>query len=190
MTLKSFIYAVSLFVISVMVCMLAKTEEPEENKDLLSKYPSFEAENFNGKIYNEQGILTHDLTAGKLSYYKEGDTVLMGNSTLDYYIIKNNRGSEVYRIEAEKVNYKIDRTAELSGNVRLTPSGGRAAGFNEITTPSVNFDVEKNQLTSKENIIIRGASFTIWGNDYVGDLDKKTFIIKENPHARYLPQGR
>lgn len=118
---------------------------------------------------------------------------------------QNGTNQSLINIVSEKSNTKLDlspfnywtiladsgqivhnQLAVLDGQVTVFPSSQEEL-IQKITTPYMKFDMKSNTISSEKEITIQGQRFIDYGRNYELDLNAKTFVIKEKPHAVYFP---
>lgn len=153
--------------------------------ELSSRFPTFEATKFTGETYNEQGMLDNSMFASKLVYYKSKNEVSVKDIVGFYYDNKDPampfRG---WQITAANGDIVMDKYATLHGNIKLVPNYATAP-LKEISTNSLYLDIPKRIISSPDKIVMKGDHFVNSGSNYVVDLNKKTFVIKDSPHVVY-----
>lgn len=188
-TLRSMIIASVLIIGAALLYSLSGTTGRLSDDEISSRFPTFTATNFRGELYNDQGQISYSLFAEDLSFYKVRNeinaTVLVG------FWYEHERGdvSEPFRgwqIMADKGTMILDKSADLIGNIRMVPNYV-SAEIKEITTPQVHYDLTSNIISSPAEITLYGENFMNQGSNYEVDLNQKTFVIKDKPHAVYYP---
>lgn len=185
-TLRSFIIAAVLIIIAGLMYHFSSMTGQLSDEEIMIRYPTFEAKNFNAEIYDKQGRLTHSLTADDVSYFQHKDYIQVNNITGMFYNQWQGKPVEGWQVTADSGYMVFNLYAKLQGDIKVTPHD-KEAWVKEIATPSVFFNIVKNTISSEDEITIKGDKFINKGSDYIVDLNNKTFVIKENPHAAYYP---
>lgn len=190
-TLRSMIIAALLIIGAALLYSLSSIKGRLSEDELSSRFPTFEATNIEGKLYNNQGKLSHSVFSTQLSYYKSKDQLDMQNifgMVYDTSTKKENSNNEEqnWQITADQAKVVIHKSADLYGNVVFVPTNASSA-LKKVTTPKLHYDLQTNIINSPSDIKIEGDSFTNQGSNYEVDLNQKTFVIKDQPHATYYP---
>lgn len=189
-TLRSMIIASILIIGAALLYSLSSRTGRLSEEELSSRFPSFEATNFRGELYNEQGQISHSMFAKDLKFYKVRDLIEAEHVVGFWYEHERGDASEPFRgwqISADSGKMILNQSADLYGNVRVIPNFV-STEISEISTPDVHYDLQQNIISSPSEIVIVGNSFVNQGSDYEVDLTHKTFVIKDQPHAVYYPQ--
>lgn len=95
-TLKSFIIAIFLLIISIAIYRYAEMQKTPSVNDI-SKLPTFTAENFNGQIYDELGLIKHDMQAKNVEYYSKKKQLKLNTPIIkSYSYTQNNQLSLIH----------------------------------------------------------------------------------------------
>lgn len=172
------------------------------SEEIQARFPTFEATSFTGQVFDKNGLLKYNIESEQVVYYQDRGLIKMQKPIGLYFDHKDTnpslnlapRGGDLlasmpfnyWKISADQGHMVHNKEAVLEGNVKIEPSS-RAAKVNKITTPYMFYDLVSNQITSREEIKIEGDQFIDQGRDYILDLNAKTFVIKEKPHAVYYP---
>lgn len=185
MTLRSLFLGIVLVLVACLLYAFSTFEKVDANKDLLKSYPSFESQNFYGKTFNEKGLLTQEINAQNVKYYKDRDLIKVHKGSLNFFEHQE-KDSKAYNVKADNVLFYLEKESYLNGNVILTPLN-KDAPFSKILTDKVKIDLEKNIISSDAQITIIGPKYINIAEGFIGDLNKKTIDLKGNPHATYQP---
>lgn len=186
-TVRSIIIAAVLMICAALLYRYSNVTGQISSDELSSRFPTFVASKFTGETFNTNGQLDNSLFADKLQYFKSRNEVEATNLIGFYYDNKDPtmpfRG---WQISASNGQVIMDKQATLSGNIKIVPNYV-SAPIKEIDTESLYFDIPKRTISSTDKIVIKGDHFVNTGSNYVVDLNKKTFIIKDSPHVVYNP---
>ncbi len=188
-TLRSMIIASVLIIGAALLYSLSGTTGRLSDDEISSRFPTFTATNFRGELYNDQGQISYSLFAKDLSFYKVRNEINATGLVGFWYEHERGDVSEPFRgwqIMADKGTMILDKSADLIGNIRMVPNYV-SAEIKEITTPQVHYDLTSNIISSPAEITLYGENFMNQGSNYEVDLNQKTFVIKDKPHAVYYP---
>lgn len=185
-TLRSIIIAALLSIVAGLMYRYSALTGQLSNAEIQVRYPTFEARNFTAEVYTDKGTITHSIFAHSVSFYKNRDLVRTTGLIGFFYNNEKNNVSQGWQLRSDQGEVIFNKEASLNGNIRITPNFPTAT-IKEITTPYVYFDMEKNVISSTSKITIKGQNFVNEGSDYSVDLNRKTFVIKDRPHAVYYP---
>lgn len=185
-TLRSIIIAALLTICAGLMYRISGLTGQISTDDIKVRYPTFEAQNFTAKLYNQEGAITHSIFAQEVAFYQNKDLVLTRGLSGFFYDHKQQEATQGWQITADSGEIIFNQVANLKGNIKVKPNYATAA-IKEITTPEVYFNMQTNEISSRAKITIKGAQFVNEGSNYSVDLTKKTFVIKDKPHAVYYP---
>ncbi len=186
-TLKSFIIAFFLLIFSIAIYRYAEMQKQPSVNDI-SKLPTFTAENFNGQIYDELGLIKHDMQAKNVEYYSKKKLLKLDTPLVTSYNYNQNNQAESWYLSGDKGEIIFDQQAIVTGNVKLYP------GFNHPNLKIINankliYNFADDTVTSKDKVTITGHNFVNSGTNFVADLRNNTMSYKGAPHVIYYPQN-
>lgn len=185
-TLRSIIIAALLTIVAGLMYQFSGISGHLSSDEIEVRYPTFEAENFTAEVYNEQGKITHSIFAREVAFYKKKDLIQTSGLIGFFYNQKQDNTTYGWQITADKGELIFNKAAQLQGNIVVSPNYATAE-IKEITTPDLYFNMQTNEISSPSKITIKGAQFVNEGSNYLVDLNNKTFVIKDKPHATYFP---
>lgn len=171
------------------------------SEEIQARFPTFQATSFNGKIFDNEGLIKYAIKSDQVVYYQDKGLVEMINPEGSYFDhsdpIKTSIASSqqdaayaipfnFWKITADHGFMVHNKVAVLEGSVIASPSNAESE-IQKITTPHMLYDMAENTISSESEIIIQGKRFIDQGRDYKLDLSAKTFVIQEKPHAVYYP---
>lgn len=171
------------------------------SEEIQSRFPTFQATNFNGKMFDKDGLIEYAISSEQVVYYQDKGLVEMLKPVGRYFdhadpmstisSAKQDPSSIVlpfnyWTISAEQGYMVHNKVAVLEGEVTVVPSDPLSE-IQKIETPHMLYNMLDNTISSKRKIAIYGRQFVDQGRDYTLDLTAKTFVIKEKPHAVYYP---
>lgn len=154
----------------------------------ISKLPTFTAENFNGQIYDELGLIKHDMQAKNVEYYSKKKQLKLNTPIIKSYSYTQNNQTESWYLSGDTGEVIINQQAIVTGNVKLYP------GFNHPNLKIINannliYNFTDDTVTSKDKVTITGHNFINSGTNFVADLRNNTMSYKGAPHVIYYPQN-
>lgn len=210
-------------------------------EEIQARFPTFQAVNFAGQIFDNNGTIKYSINADEVVYYQDKGLVEMRNPIGRYFdhssprilyspdkenlsqentdgkqteistktqtpvLEEHEDVNELIKISPVPKNLKLafvpfnywtikaeqgymihNEVAVLDGQITVVPSD-ESHIIKQIITPHLQFDMVENTISSKSQIVIKGQHFIDQGRDYIIDLNAKTFVIKEKPHAVYYP---
>ncbi len=188
-TVRSMIIAAILIIAAGLLYRFSGVTGRLSDDEISSRFPTFEATQFTGEMYDETGQITHSMFSREVTYYKSRDLVdVTGVVGLFYDHEDVDQPFRGWQMSADKGELIINKHATLQGNIKVVPNF-LGSMIKEITTPYVYYDIENNLVSSPQEIVLKGDNFINQGSNYVIDIKAKTFVIKDNPHAVYYPDG-
>ena len=185
-TLKSFIIAFVLVILSVAIYRYAQLHQQEPTSDL-STLPTFSAEGFEGQSYDQDGLIVHKLKASHIDYYSKVQRLELENPVLKSYDHLKNGQTETWFLSGNYGQVFINDKAIIEGEVRLYP-GFFHPNLKEITANKLNYNFKNDVVTSQDRVTITGHDFVNSGTNFSADLQNNTMKYKGEPHVIYYPQ--
>ena len=184
-TLKSFIIAFVLVILSVAIYHYAQLHQQEPTSDL-STLPTFSAEGFEGQSYHQNGLIVHKLKASHIDYYSKVQRLELENPVLKSYDHLKNGQTETWF-------YQVIMVRSLSMIKRLLKARSGSIGLfhpnlKEITANKLNYNFKNDVVTSQDRVTITGDDFVNSGTNFSADLQNNTMKYKGEPHVIYYPQ--
>ncbi len=185
-TLKSFIIAILLLILSVIVYRFAQVQNDKVEQDL-SYLPTFKAFGVNGAIYNKKGSLNHTVNSITLEYYDKKKLLNLEKPLIESYKYNTNGSVEKWLLSGDIGNAVIGKNAKISGHVNLYP------GFSHPQIKIINanyliYDFKKDIVTSKDRVTIEGHNWVNTGINFKADLRNNIISYKGSPNVTYYPQ--
>lgn len=208
------IIAVCLMIAAGLFYRYSSIQGQISSEEIQARFPTFEATNFNGQMFDQDGLLKYTVSSEDLVYYQDKGRMEMVKpvgfffdhaSLRDVQEQENQEAQESSNIKPSNLlskyanspfnywtisadqGYMIHNTeAVLEGNVNAIPSDPEEE-IQLISTPHMRFDMVANTVSSESEILLQGKQFIDQGKNYTLDLQAKTFVIKEKPHAVYYP---
>lgn len=172
------------------------------SEEIQARFPTFEAQSFNGRVFDKNGLIKYNIESEQVTYYQDRGLIEMTKPIGLYFDHKDSTPTlntapmhtdllsslpfNYWKISAEQGYLIHNQEAVLQGSVKIEPSS-RSVKINQITTPYMFYNMVDNTISSTEEIKIQGDQFIDQGRDYTLDLNAKTFVIKDKPHAVYYP---
>lgn len=185
-TLKSFIIAILLLILSVIIYRFSQVQNDKVDQDL-SNLPTFKAFGVNGSIYNEKGALNHTLNAITLEYYDNKKLLNLYKPLIESYDHNANGKVEKWLLSGDKGTAIVGEEAKISGNVNLYP-GFSHPQIKIIKANYLIYDFKKDIVTSKDLVTIKGHNWVNTGINFKADLRKNIMSYKGKPNVTYYPQ--
>lgn len=187
-TLRSIIIAAMLTVVAALLYHFSSLTGRLSNEEISNRYPTFVSKNFKAELYDTEGNITHSMFTDEVKYHENKKLIeVTGIDGIFYEKRDDAKSNEGWNLKAKEGVIVYNDYADLKGGVSITPLTPSASEVQEVATAAVHFDINSKIISSPEEISIRGTRFTNTGSDYVIDLNKKTIVIKDNPHAVYNP---
>lgn len=183
-TLRSLIISILLVIITAIIFRLSN-EKIDVDSSVLKNYPAFVSEDFKTKIYDKDGFLYMTFNAEKASYYKRDDLFYVDNASLNYFEKVDNK-LRSYQLNSNSFIAKPDSYVDLKGDIRIFPNFNDSF-LENITAKSLFYDLKKQEITSKEQVNIKGKNFENSGYNLDINLKNKTIVISGEPHATFYP---
>lgn len=171
------------------------------SEEIQARFPTFQATNFNGKMFDKDGLIEYAINSDQVVYYQEKGLVEMLKPVGRYFDHADPMSTQgtadndpafatlpfnYWKITADQGYMVHNKLAVLEGKVTIVPSNPLSE-IQKIETPHMLYNMLDNTISSKRDIAIHGQHFLDQGRDYTLDLTAKTFVIKEKPHAVYYP---
>ncbi len=185
-TLKSFIIAICLLILSVIIYRYAEMHKQQPVNDI-SKLPTFTAENFDGQIYDDLGFIKHDLKAKSVEYYSQNKLLKLESPLVKSYDYTQNNQAESWFLSGNSGEVIFDKQAIVTGDVKLYP-GFDHPNLKIINANKLIYNFANDTVTSKERVTITGHNFVNSGTNFVANLRNNTMSYKGEPHVIYYPQ--
>lgn len=189
-TVRSIIIAALLSIAAALLYRYSANTGKLSADEINERFPTFVATNFTAELYDQQGLMSYSIFARDVNFYQSRDLIQATYLAGFYYDHEDmqHQPGRGWQIIADRGEIVFDTYAQLMGNVHVQPNFA-ASPIEEIITPYVYFDLPSNRISSPDAITVRGHDFINQGSNYEIDLNQKTFVIKDQPHAVYYPQS-
>mgnify|MGYP003114037453 FL=1 len=148
-----------------------------EETQVIAK-PDYTAIELKQTAYNEQGKVSHKVTAVKMELYQQ-----LGFTFFEKPIFTLYNEQQTWRINADEATLYDDRQLVLEGNVKAQNLADNAM-IDTITAQTINVDIKLLTMQSQQPVVITGPNLKITGKGLEADL--KTEVIKLINHTRTL----
>lgn len=145
--------------------------------------PNYEAKNLRSKLYDENGNLTHQVSAEKMEHY---DMLGFVNFTQPEYTIYLQKDGSRWQLNADEGTFYDDNRIELVSGVQIR----NLQPEDYIQTISTNFieiDLLTKTIASNEPLVISGANVIINGIGFEANLETQKYELKNHVQTEYLP---
>lgn len=188
-THKSIILACCFTLMAIVLYRLALYFEQPAVKDF-SNLPTLTGENLHGTTFDNQGRIENVLVSDEITYTEKEKKVTLSHSHLAHFDYKDadkgSRGGKIWHLNADKAVIFTDSQAILSGGVKAYP-GFKDAPIRLIETEEAVYNLKTNQVTSTEEVLIKGTNWENRGKNFQADLTTNQITFKDQPNVVYYP---
>ncbi|HDY91143.1 LPS export ABC transporter periplasmic protein LptC [Pseudoalteromonas sp. AS84] len=150
---------------------------PQTEPEVIAK-PDYIAIELKQTAYDEQGTISHKVTAAKMELYQQ-----LGFTFFEKPIFTLYNEKQTWQINADEATLYEDKQLILEGNVvakNLTDN----AMIDKINADNIQVDIKLLTMRSEQPVIITGPNLKITGKGLEADL--KTEVIKLINHTRTI----
>ncbi|WP_338365936.1 LPS export ABC transporter periplasmic protein LptC [uncultured Pseudoalteromonas sp.] len=150
---------------------------PEQEPEIIAK-PDYTAIELKQTTYDEQGKISHKVTAAKMELYEQ-----LGFTFFEKPIFTLYNEQQTWRINADEATLYEDRQLILEGNV-VAKNLIDNAMIDNINADNIEVDIKALTMHSEQPVVVTGPNLKIVGKGLEADL--KTEVIKLINHTRTI----
>lgn len=158
-------------------------EAPQENNDLLSVVPNYQAVNLNSKLYDKEGRLSHQVVADKMEHYEDLGFAVFDNPVYTLYL----DDGEPWQVTATEATLTNDNTIKLEKNVKIINLRSQEY-VKQITTEYIRINLLDKTLFSDQMVEISGVDYTVTSMGLVGDLITQQYELNNHVRTQFNPR--
>ena len=144
--------------------------------------PDYTAIELKQTAYNDQGKVSHKVTAVKMELYQQ-----LGFTFFEKPIFTLYNEQQTWRINADEATLYDDRQLVLEGNVKALNLVDNAM-IDTITADSINVDIKLLTMQSQQPVVITGPNLKIIGKGLEADLKTEVIKLINNTRTIYYDQ--
>jgi lipopolysaccharide export system protein LptC len=145
--------------------------------------PNYEAINLRSKIFDNEGNLTHQVSAQKMEHF---DMLGYINFTQPEYTIYLQASGDRWQLNAYEGTFYDDNRAELSNGVIIQNLQSEQY-IQSISTNFIEIDLGTKTISSDQPLVISGTNLIINGIGFEANLETQKYELKNHVHTEYLP---
>ncbi|MGQ8365278.1 LPS export ABC transporter periplasmic protein LptC [Glaciecola sp. 1036] len=172
-------------VIGLYLVILFDEEEAKTkaNEDLIV-VPTYQVVNLNSKIFDDNGILSHQVAATKMEHYQPLGFMVFDNPTYTVYM----ETGEPWQVTAEQGTLYENSRIQLERNVKILNLNEQEY-VKEINTQYIEINLNDKTLLSDEPVEIVGENFNVKSIGIIGNLATQKYELKQHVRTFYSPQS-
>ena len=145
--------------------------------------PNYEAKNLRTKLFDENGNLTHQVSAEKMEHY---DQLGFINFMQPEYTIYLQNDDARWQLNADEGTFYDNNRIELASNVKIRNLQPQDY-IQTITSNFIEIDLASKQISSDQPLVISGANVIINGIGFSANLATQKYELKNHVQTEYLP---
>jgi lipopolysaccharide export system protein LptC len=145
--------------------------------------PNYEAKNLRSKLYDENGNLTHQVSAEKMEHY---DLLGFVNFTQPEYTIYLQEDGSRWQLNADEGTFYDNNRIELASGV-LIRNLQVEDYIQTISTDFIEIDLLSKMISSDQPLVISGTNVIINGIGFQANLETQKYELQNHVKTEYLP---
>ena len=182
-------YSISaLFILALATYIPTWLKEEDEAPDVGQQdayQPTYKAINLQSALYDDEGQLTHRISASEMEHYEQLGFVFFKQPQYRLYTGDN---TQPWRLTANEGTLYDDNRIQLEQNV-VIQNLNKESFVETITTDFIQINLDTKLMTSDQAVIIIGKEFEIQSNGFDGDLNAKQYELKQHVKTVYSPNS-
>lgn len=180
-------YSISFIFTFVLILYLPILFEEEESRSTQNDgsplVPNYLAVNLNSKLYDKEGVLSHQVAAKKMEHYDELGFAVFDNPIYTLYL----DNGEPWQITADEGVLYDNNRIQLEKNVKIVNL--RTDEYvKEITTEYIEINLQDKTLSSDQLVNISGVDYTVQSIGLFGDLASQQYELKQHVQTQFFPR--
>jgi lipopolysaccharide export system protein LptC len=181
---RTYLLASLLFLLALISYLFLDWQEQQTKPQAdteMELIPDYVAQRLTSKIYNENGKLSHKVSANRMEHYELLDFT---HFEFPIYTLYPERGELPWQISANEAVLYSNNKIVLEDRVLLKATDINSP-IREIHCKYLEMDLTANIITSDQAIIIQGSDFTMYGSGLEVDLNSSTMKLKQHVQTVY-----
>lgn len=172
-------WALVIFVLSTLIYGVTEWQnDPKTSGDNIYNEltPDFIAETLKTVIYNEKGVLSHEIEAERMEHYSS-----LKFSRFEYpnYTLYPKNSSSPWYVKAKEATLYNNNRVILKNSIRILATE-EGSLIHEIHGKTLELDLNTNIISSDQDIIVYGENFTMTGSGLIIDLNSTQMTITKH----------
>ncbi|WP_371376694.1 LPS export ABC transporter periplasmic protein LptC [Thalassotalea aquiviva] len=178
-TISTIIFAIAIMIYGYIQWQKSMMDETEPVAD--KNIPDFIAQSLSSNQYDIDGKLSHTIYADEMTHFADEQQTLFKKPRFTIYL---GEGKPNWTISALSGSLTATNQLTLSNQVRLISSDEN--GFiKEIQGEELSMDLVVKEITSDQEIIMKGRDFTLYGAGLFVDINSTQMTISEHVKTIY-----
>ncbi|MFC3121315.1 LPS export ABC transporter periplasmic protein LptC [Agaribacter flavus] len=177
----AFVFSV---VLGLYLFIIYDDEQPPSQTDSeLSMTPTYEAINLDSKLYDDEGLLSHQVSADKMEHYQQLGFMVFDNPVYTVFL----ESGEPWRITAEEGTLYGSSRIQLEHNVKII-NLNTTEFVKQIQTEYIEINLDQKTLFSDQEVEIFGDNYSVKSIGIQGNLATQQYELKQHVQSQYFPQ--
>ena len=176
--------ALVIFLLGILAYALTEwrnVDKPINNEINTELTPDFIAESLKSAIYNKTGLLSHEIEADRMEHYAG---LKFTNFEQPNYTLYPKNQTSPWHVQAKEATLYNSNRVILKRNVQITATEKNSL-IQTIHCKSLEVDLNTNIISSKQDIVIHGKNFTMYGSGLIIDLNTTQMTLTKHVQTIY-----
>ena len=150
---------------------------------LADQEPDYIIEGLDAESYDEQGMLTQQISAEKALHYPQDDITVLEKPA----VILHENNQPKWGVKSNSGRLLKNETIHLSGEVIILPLQSNGSDFS-LSTASLNIDLIKQIADTDDTVLIESDNSQLNAQGMTIILDKQLVNFKSQVRGRHVPK--
>lgn len=181
---RLYLFASILVALATFIYVQVLWQSNEENKPQAINNeitPDFIAEQLDSSIYDQQGKLSHNITAERMEHYNK---LAVTHFEQPKYTVHPKNNNATWQLSANEGVLDHNNRLRLENRV-LLKAADKNSLIQEIHGKYFELDLNSNIISSNQTIMIVGNGFTMYGSGLIIDLNTTQMTLTEHVQTIY-----
>jgi len=145
--------------------------------------PNYEVTNLSSQLFDENGVLTHQVEAKKMEHYDQLGFVIFEEPTYTIYLEST---SQPWKVTARQGTLYDDNRIQLESSVQIT-SLSEQEFIKTIETEYIEINLNSKTLISDQAVQISGIDYVINSIGFKANLETQFYELSNHVQTQYSP---
>ncbi|GLR72847.1 LPS export ABC transporter periplasmic protein LptC [Agaribacter marinus] len=166
-----------------MLMLFDDDKKINERVDELVLTPTYEAVNLDSKLFDENGVLSHQVAADKMEHYQPFGFMVFDNPVYTVFL----ESGEPWQITAEEGTLYESSKIQLERNVVIS-NLNTTEYVKEIKTEYIEINLTDKTIYSDQAVEMIGEDYNVRSIGILGNLATQQYELKQHVQTQYFPQ--